>query len=299
MGGNLFKKSIRISKKEYSRIVEYFLNNTINFFGILDTSIEAPWKEDYGDVDFLYHQGGSVDWEKLRNIAPYTEISVNGPTTSILFEGKYHLDFKKTKSMEYLKWLDSYGGIHNIIGSSLKKQSMKLSTTGIYYQNDTIKIHLTYDFTTILKFLDLDYQKFKKGFNTRGELYDYILSCPLVSISSANKKMKRNFKRPIFVDFFDYIDRLKITFNPTMYNPIEIMTFFGKLKEYNMILEEIRINKKIKKYFNGRYISEFTGKSGLILGVFMKKLRKHPDHRKIFISHDVNKINTHISLSLK
>ena len=45
----------------------------------------------------------------------------------------------------------------------------------------------------ILKFLDLDYQKFKKGFNTRGELYDYILSCPLVSISSANKENEKEF----------------------------------------------------------------------------------------------------------
>ena len=133
MGGNLFEESIRVSKKEYDRIVKYFLTNTMDYFEILDTSIESPWKKDYGDIDFLYFKEGEVDWEMLKNIAPYTNISVNGPTTSILFEGKYHLDFKKTNRMEYLKWLDSYGGIHNIIGSSLKKQNMKLSTTGIYY----------------------------------------------------------------------------------------------------------------------------------------------------------------------
>jgi len=159
-----------------------------------------------------------------------------------------------------------------------------------------IKIHLTDNFEMILKFLKLDYTKFLKGFNTRKELFEYIMKCPLVNISSANKKMKRNFKRPIFLDFFQYIDSRKITFNPSIYTPIQIVTFFGKKKEYDMILDEIKINKRIKKYFNGNYISKKTGKTGFNLGVFMKKIKKHPDHSKIFLSHNIQTIDNHINL---
>ena len=299
MGGNLFEESIRISKKEYAKIVTLILEKTQGYFNVLDIEIEAPWKEDYGDIDFLYENDGPIEWDKLKNVIPYTKIVKNGNITSILFDNKYHIDFLKSNMINYHKWLNSYGGIHNIIGSSLKKINMKLSTDGIYYQTGMIKIHLNSDLNKIMEFLKLDYNKFIKGFTTRKGLFDYIVDCPIISISSANKKMKRNFRRPIFLDFFEYIEKHQIIFNPKNYNPEEIISFFDKTDEYLFKLKTIEENNIIKKFFNGKYISKKTQKSGPELGVFMKKLREHPKHRNIFLTQNQDMINNHILINLQ
>ena len=299
MGGNLFEESIRISKEEYDRIVSFIMENTKDYFEVLDVEIEAPWKEDYGDIDFLYLNKGSIRWKELKNIIPYTKIVRSGSITSILFENKYHIDFQKSNMIDYHKWLNSYGGIHNIIGSSLKKINMKLSTDGIYYQTGMIKIHLSSDIYKITQFLNLDYSRFLEGFSTREDLFDYIMACPIINISSANKKMKRNFRRPIFLDFFQYIDSKKIIFKPKSYNPEEIVDFFDKTSQYLFELKTIKEVNLMKKFFNGNYISKKTQKSGPELGLFMKKLREHPNHKEIFLTQNQDLIDNHILLNLK
>ena len=49
-----------------------------------------------------------------------------------------------------------------------------------------------------------------------------------------------------------------------MYTPIEIMTFFGKLKEYNILVKK-SVNKKIKKYFNGNIFLNLPENQDLVL----------------------------------
>ena len=79
----------------------------------------------------------------------------------------------------------------------------------------------------------------------------------------------------------------------------KFMNFFDKTSQYLFELKTIKEVNLMKKFFNGNYISKKTQKSGPELGLFMKKLREHPNHKEIFLTQNQDLIDNHILLNLK
>jgi len=302
MGGNALKtvKVSRINLDTYNFLKNKILNDLSPYI-ILDFAHEVPNKIDFGDLDVLYKTPLNLDFRKLI-IDKYNpdEIVSNGQVISISYlinKEYYQVDFVKCSNLKMSKFFYSYGDLGGVIGTITKNYGISYGeglwcninkdTIKNYTGNDiedytTTKIILTDEPCEICKYLDLDYEKWISGFETKESIFEWVILSSwfqkdiFFNLNSFEKK-KSNI-RPFYKNFIEYIfdeNRCDNRNQLKKYNKqLEALKFFNKVQLLDEIIKENNIKNERKKKFNGYKFMEY-GYVNKDIGILILEFKRY------------------------
>lgn len=308
MGGTIFlreinKESVRMPKDLYLQL-EQELIDILNSLNIKSSKIQfIKDKSDFGDIDILVIDDRSDENRKINNTSPLALIrenidkfdipeeycARNGDVLSILYKGKYQVDFIKANSetAEYHKCYLSHNDLGNLLGRMSKRFNLKHGHDGLYYQHYNLQrtskteIKLSTDPYELLNLLNLDVEKFKNGFNSYTDMFDFVINCKYFKKSVFqyenlnNKNRVRDKKRKVYNLFLEYIKDKEFTNESNIIEPFKI--YPGLEENLNNILKDIEIKKDKKDRLKGNKIMELVPLSGPELGQFIARMLERYD----------------------
>lgn len=282
MGGKALKiQTRRYSKEEYLRVrrevLAYFLPHVYCV-----TVREAPEKESFGDLDVLYVRDLNVDLQELARIfLKSREFVCNGDVMSCDYND-FQIDFIACKDIDDLNMRMAYysfGDAGYILGLLCHSHGVKFGQQGLWVQfKDNLKsIRLSNSPSEIFAYLDIDYDRWLRGFDTLQELFDIIVSSKRFSAKYFKNLSKNRIQdrrdRHMFRAFMDYA----LTFSDEeAREPIsqdDAIDHFGKRQEYNKLLQEHQDFCVRREKFNGNWVRELTSLSGKNLGEFIRDFK--------------------------
>lgn len=296
-GGNLFKAG-RVSKERYNEIVASLIPVLDKHFGnAYRIPIAYHEKADYGDVDIILDAGyvqNNQTWERelfddLGIEGLYDVHRVRNVISMLYMNFQVDIFLVGSRRLESTYNFMCYNILGNLIGRLYHKFNLRYGEDGLFYVlrgfNNHIskEISVTRDMEKMLSFVGLSYGRWKMGFNTLPEIFDYVISSTYFCSNSYDEKyfnvQKRATERPDFLKFLDYLKKNNIDKNyPFDRNKDiyldEIDEFFGTdLKTANaehqakqLVLEEVsrkfngRIVMKILELEGGEKLGQFIGK---------------------------------------
>lgn len=256
--------SIYFNKPKFMQIS--FIERFINHFGIKDhKSVGNVYSTVYEglQVDFFH-----VDINKLQTIANYMDFGIGN------FIGKLARTFNLKYGMDGLSYVhrmrDSHDNNEVYILSNYKKE-----------------LNISTDLEKIFKLFDLDYNKWKIGFNDKEDAFNWIVSSKYFSTYTYyNQKpgtKKREKNRQEFKDFISWlktngIDRGFIfTSDEARFDTIKLIFPSIDIEGFiNDVTNEYNKHKKIKESFNGNTVTEiYPSLKGKELGNFISKFKEY------------------------
>ena len=256
-------------------------------------------KEDFGDMDVIV-KGSSkrVEVENFLTSSNYPFVK-NGDVTSFLYKS-FQIDLIFTNedhyeySCNYFDWND----LGNLVGRISKQLGFKHGHDGLYYvlRNDDRIIKeflLSTSYLDIIHILGLDKLKFKQGFDSYEDLFEFVLSSPyfnpeifkLENLNNINRVRDR--KRKNYNLFLKYIEDK--TYNKSdgfqrelTYEEKEKFVFKHFPKIYPEVVElkfKTELENQIKERINGRIIMQLVPSAkGERVGEYIKAIKeRRPD----------------------
>lgn len=251
-------------------------------------------KETHGDMDIvvesdhLPHNWTSVVMERFSSRDSYN----NGDTFTFEFRD-LQIDLIKATSEEFDHTLNylSFNDLGNLVGKLAHHLGFMLGHRGLQYRvmegNNTVRVlKLTSDYLKGLEFLGYDPERFRQGFDTLREVYDYVCSTPYfypgcyLMENQNSKNRQRDRKRPTYQGFLEhleeqgYFERI-----PNPVSPREeqleraIQTFPGFEEALQDTFRFLELKRAAHQKFNGNMVREWTGVEGQQLGEVMMELR--------------------------
>lgn len=294
MGGKIFETNKRIESRIQFDILH---QQQLDFLSSITDKIYLPReidsKDSFGDLDLI------IPEEFIYPIAAYLEASgvplklLRNSNTGVIENNviSYQSDFYQVDliflpedTIEYSVNYFSFGDHGNILGRLLKTIDLKNTFKGLVKDltnNGSKKrtIILTTDYLVMLEFLKLDVSKFKEGFKNQLELFDWLSSSPYFKHDiygfhlMSNKNRVRDKKRQFYNDFLSYLDDNSFSDSPLPL-PDFTKTFPHFLIEKAAFEEEFNRHERYKEKFNGKIVSQLTGKEGIALGDLMRLIKK-------------------------
>lgn len=298
MGGKALKNTYtrRYQKGEYFSLW-YEVRDLLRAEGIkCKILLSYRQKDSFGDMDVIVLKDsvlGNISDVITRVFKP-NEIFKNGPVLSFDYK-ELQIDFIMTSSRN---WETSYNffawnDLGNYIGKIAHKFGLKYGQDGLTYVYRTENedrvlgtITVSTDQHAILTFLGLDFETWRNGFETKEDIFEYIISSKYFNPSMfkfdqlSAKHRKRNKKRQMYLEFLEYIKDLDS--KRFFYNFVD-----DKTKHWDMIensfpgfkerirkfqLKEERRNV-VRNKFNGDKIMKMTGRTGKSLGSLIDEFR--------------------------
>lgn len=242
------------------------------------TSIAVPINKEktkFAQVDLMPHNYSN--FEKNLNFFGYNDLNVlvNRFLSIPLFNAKYvpdgvELNIYREEGMD-----DMLLGISKTSNKSLK----------------------------YLEFLNLDIKKFKKGFKSKEEIFDFVLSSKYFDtsvfysqISMVNSSEKLRLKRKVYSSFIDYVKMKPIKNGEKVKNP-KSMLFenFNELKiQSDYFFEQYNNYLEFKKKFNVSNINRLLNldEKNRLGGKILKSFLQERDiYKNIELINKVNKMN--------
>lgn len=290
MGGRLFYSerldNIRMDQTTYNNVVS-FLTSKLTEYNISHKVVPyITEKNTFGDIDIIIEP---VSIDVLRKVVgEFVPYSRNSNIHSFLFQHKYQVDFifSEKNKFNMTSFFYGYNDFAWMIAKLLEKgNAYKLYENGLYYiYHSNYKNHnilLTDNPDLILEVCQLNPSRYKEGFTTYTDMFDYIGECPILgsslyaleSMSHNNRKIYKN--RTTYKKFSKWMDKHNVP-----------VTSYGKLispnikfnnivnQSINEIDSQYEKNKTFKQSFNGNLVSNLTGLKHHELGKFMAYIRK-------------------------
>lgn len=304
MGGNVFKSEyevLRLEKNEYFKYVNEVMSLLSQFYSNKELHVTQAIrsKEDFGDMDVIV-KGSSkrVEVENFLTSSNYPFVK-NGDVTSFLYKS-FQIDLIFTNedhyeySCNYFDWND----LGNLVGRISKQLGFKHGHDGLYYvlRNDDRIIKeflLSTSYLDIIHILGLDKLKFKQGFDSYEDLFEFILASPyfnpeifkLENLNNINRVRDR--KRKTYNLFLKYIEdkdynKLDGFQRKLTYEEKEKFVFrrFSKIyPEVRKLTLQVELENKIKEKINGRIIMQLVPSAkGERVGEYIKAIKdRRPD----------------------
>lgn len=317
MGGALLGAE-RKPRKQFEELMSKFLpeletilsNATETYPAAIEYKVVPYYseKEDFGDMDILVKANTDIvrdavikhfGFAPIKSMVKDFNYSTNHNCFSFLYD-KFQIDLICTvedfeTSLNYY----SFNDVGNILGRFFHKFGLKFGHKGLIYPlrddrgNVRTEILISKDLEQIINFLGLDYSKWRSGFTTLEDIFEWVAKGKyfdptifLEELSAINEKRDR--KRKTFSRFLDWVyqehgkpgDYYKFLIRDARdeYIP-QIEEYFkcdikSQVDEFNVRMERER---KIKAKFNGEMVMEITGLKGQELGAFMNKFKQHDD----------------------
>lgn len=304
MGGKAIKKVIvsRIKLDNYNLIKKDIFNKLSEYIK-LNFLREVPNKIDFGDLDIIYKANEKIDLRKLIiDIYNPEEIVINGTVMSISYYFKsldeyYQVDFIKCQNLEMSYFFFSYGDVGGIIGTITKFYGISFGeglfcniskeTIELHHKNDmenfcNFKIELITDPKEICTYLNLDYEKWCVGFESKEEIFNWIISSSWfhkdIFINLNHHRNHQKNTRPLYKEFNDYIfDESRLLSNNELKKEnkqFEAIVYFNKIKLLDNFIIQHKIDNERKNKFNGRKFMKY-GYEGKNIGNIMNQFKKY------------------------
>jgi len=305
MGGNLYKLG-RLPKEKYLAIEQELRIYLDQKFG---EQYRIPRyfnnKPDFGDVDVILSQSILKDktWAEIKEELIEDLQLEKYQTTGTLFSTVYR-NFQVDYFLRSEKYFDStysflsFNDLGNLIGKICRRFNLKYGEEGLVYvfrranQHYKKDIPVSLDFKKIYEFLQLDFSKWEEGFDSRKEMFDWIVASPYFSIRPYVKLSKQSEKRAkertTMKRFLAYLEEEKIQKeyvyleNKEDYLP-KIDAFFPEANLAEAIKKEKAREvflEELKEKYNGKMIMQlFPQLKGKELGAFIKSFQEqYKDH---------------------
>lgn len=211
----------------------------------------------------------------------------------------------------------AFNDLGNLTGRLAHKIGLKYGQEGLWYNhyyNDMKvgRIQISTDFNKIFKFLDLDYNKWVKGFKTLEEIFEYVSESKFFNpidyrLENLNKiNRDRNKKRSTYITFLEYVenkgvnskydDKLNTHMRYNVPSVIEIAFPESNIKE-NINRMEMEIENKIKanNKFNGLIIMETFNIYDTELGKSIRNFKEYVTNYNTFESYEEYILNTDLN----
>lgn len=298
MGGKVLKivgiETKRISTRDLFKI----FNKIKDYFKEYDIFMTKFYhnKKDHGDLDILIKTNNCNDiLNIIQNKIPSKGLFKNDNVISFEFED-FQIDAICINSdiWDIAKIFYSYDPVGNLLGKIAKGFGLRYGIDGLFYlsvgKGSSKKINLSKDPKEIFEFLGYDFNRFLKGFNSKEEIFEYIINGKFFDKSLFDPKnltnidRKRSLKRPTYNEFMNYIIDKESNFKfDNKENYLDYIDFyFPGFK--NIVIEhksndneKIEINKKFRSildnYEKGKKIGEiinFYKKSKEYFNEFIK-----------------------------
>jgi hypothetical protein len=291
MGGNALKhaKTERKNKIDYL-VIKNFIIEQLSKYVTCTAIIEAPEKENFGDLDILYVHNDSYEINSLINeIFNPIEIVNNGPITSFDYDN-FQIDLMKamtTTEFNSKMFYFSYGDLGCLMGKMINFYKIKFGDRGLWINitnnidnkfldvkcNIGKELILTNEPSEICNFFDLDYLKWQCGFNTKNEIYEWLASSKyfikgIFNIENGADR-KRMENRKMYIDFMKWLwgDSLICTESKPIIRHIqyEAIIYFNKKNKLEEFISQAKILENRKEKYNGKFFIKKGIKSTLIV----------------------------------
>ena len=312
MGGNALKHTVtrRYDADEYFETIKRVISEmvfptAIDSFRRINVLPAYRNKESFGDMDVLIetYPGDNIDWAKLiqESYQP-NEIVRNSNCYSFNFR-QLQVDFILTPCQEYETAYAyySWNDLGNLMGRVAKKLGFKYGHVGLSYKvrrNNSIhsvfnEIVVSRNQRAIFEFLDYDYDRFLKGFDTLEDIFTFAASSKYFNkniylLENRNHVSRtRDKKRMVYNEFLKWCS-VKEGLNeypwPTFKETDGYLgdqefvhqackTFHGFAEERMKIEQELLFAERTREKFNGEIVKELLGISGIELGNWMKDFK--------------------------
>lgn len=305
----------RMSPAVYAALKTYVVTRLEPECGPVHVAPEDPGKVDYGDLDVVITQdayrrvSGDEDFKtKTKELLGARHTVSNGDSfislaipqsqvglqSDVKPEGQdeaetyYQVDLNMVEddqARERLLFFNSYGDTGLIIGLLCKSIGLTFSRKGLKIarrehtepiENRPFILEPSVD--RILKFIDLDYGHWKRGFKTRVEIFDWLISSRFATLGSLRTVSPTHLDRWMYKEFLQYIDHDaqwpegRVAANPAVVVE-EALDAFGKRDEYNALAKSIETRKAVRAKFNGTLVTEVTGREGKVIGDILKHFK--------------------------
>lgn len=258
-------------------------------------------KPSFGDIDILICSDRPNRREWIRSTFGPNEIHQNSDVFSFDYKNvQVDFIFCKEDNFQSSYWYFAWNDIGNIYSRILHRFGLRNGHDGLtlVVRDDTRvigEILLTKNVDEILTFAGYDPVSYKKGFDTKEEIFKYVVSSPyynyeIFDLENRNYRARtRDRKRPMYTEFLEWAkDNAKHGYewslNKADYIP-HILYEFDKLDVYTDMLREHFSNLDFKKKFNGEVVSLVTGLQGKQLGQMMILLKADPFFEKHVLSY--------------
>ena len=298
MGGNIFENTRRYSKEEYLAIQEKWVTLLSNYFTVGTLRIVKD-KQTFGDLDLVLAGSKEKLIELLTDNYP---LSINGNIVS-LKDIDFQVDLIIVPETMFDYSVNYFGlqDLGNVAGRMLKQYGFKHGWQGLYYPQRSdieestsngaehvVKEHLlSLNYYKTLEIAQLDVDKFKDGFNTMEEMFQWIVQSPLFNphifkfenLNHTNKVRDR--KRKTYNAFLVWLEKNGWFDKDSPHEKLSkkekreyVLQYFPFIqKDIEEVEEQIRVHKICKSKFNGELVMKLTNLSGKELGNLMKTLK--------------------------
>ena len=304
MGGSAFTieshgfTTSRMNKAQYIAVSNLILPLLRSRFRIAAIPPEAPGKSSYGDLDIMVvHPLQPVSGDALVNEcigildSNCRGVIRNQPTTNIavvIEDITVQVDVHvvpREDIWEVDYWMHSYGDMGMILSSAIKAWGLRMSSSrGLWVEipGYSSPFILSLDVQKIVRFLELDWERYLMGFNTIEEVFEWIRGVKVngekIGVKAKNKlKNGRHDDRPMWVAYWKSGDQ-DVAYAPSDQEKKQVLEealrYFDKEREYIDIVEQMKQDKMVKGKFNGKKVMEWTGANGKLLGLLMKSLKE-------------------------
>ena len=264
-------------------------------------------KTSFGDVDLLV-SSKTKDIDFFQVFQSET-VKNNGSVISFDFRG-YQIDLIKIsqENIEFSHFFYDYGDMGMIFGMFMRNLKMKFAVTALTLKLETYKIVLSQDIADVLRFLDMDIEIWRKGFDYQNSLFQFITTSKYfrksffarnaeVMMQDENRKnpghstfeqpviwrhenRARFDERPMFRGFIEYVNSMPeqhLDLSEQSDIISEALDFFHKRSEYEQIERHLALTRRVKQKFNGIIAMKICGLQGKALGCVISGFRfKYP-----------------------
>jgi hypothetical protein len=319
MGGNALKtvKTRRYERAEYFELEKEVMEKVRV---ILPHCKSAPIqayhnKPSFGDMDIVIEKQKGVKELLSAHFDEWgvKEVYKNKDTWSINY-GDFQVDLIFMEPEFYESTLNyfSYNDIGNLLGRVARKRGFKLGHRGLNYlmmgKTNLIKdVNVTNDYFKALDFLGYDSERYKKGFDTIQEMFDYVIdneafTPEIFLLENRNHSARvRDAKRKNYADFLIYIAEmnprnLEINKEKELKRAFDVFPEF-KLK-YAKVNQDLKLKEIVKTKFNANIVMDITGHKTIELGLFYmylsKDLEGKGDQTEFFYSMSEDEIKDYV-----
>jgi hypothetical protein len=301
MGGKAIKNTPvrRYAREEYLELEAAVLAQLRNDFpGRRVEAIQAyRAKPDFGDMDVLLESDGlTLDLPQyLIDTFGSKEIAPNGSVISFEHQ-EFQVDLILTPthhyqtSLNYFAWND----LGNLLGRVVHAHGRaKLGHQGLTFpfkNGDYMfeELEIEHDWSVILPAFGFDYERWKAGFDTTEDIFQFVVSSPYFNrdiylLHNRNYKSRvRDAKRKTYSEFLEFIEAQPAGTLPAFPYPEDRYEMLPRLFEalpgfkekYDAVKARFDDHVRFQERFNGEYVVKLTGRTDKALGLLMKHLRE-------------------------
>lgn len=290
MGGNIFKNTRRLDKAEFEPYQEEVVSILKNQYENVQPTLYYRNKESFGDLDIIIQKPmfEKIVFELPWRVFGAKQFSYNGDIASFCYQD-FQVDciFVDPEHFQTAVFYFSYNDLNNLVGRIAHKFGLKFGWDGLKYLirsesgHHAKEIQLSYRPRDIYEFLNLDYDRYKQGFDDLEDIFKFVSSSKFFNSDSYeyenlnHENRARNKKRKTYQAFIEWLSlnkqnlpnyqfsKNKSDYLIRIHNHFIHSDLLGQLKNH---AKYVALMDENRSKFNGDLVREWSGLEGKELG---------------------------------